>query len=244
MLAKPEKLYLEILFFIVGLVLGAWASVAQAQENSGATILKIAGKAEILSQGQRLPAHEGFRLSPGQSIQLVGGGEVRLSTNGGKVQVRVLADTTVKYDGEVDANGQPWGPSSKLREVSTGGSGQMAPQISVPVGKLEIQVEPGQELRVVCPLIMAAVRGTRFNISVELDGSSTVTTLEGRVATYGRNGELRLISSGQSAQVTARAYSNFLANQGVSVPRGSWREAPAQTQAAVDDRTLGNIFGP
>ncbi|MDR2140268.1 MAG: FecR family protein [Deltaproteobacteria bacterium] len=241
---KAKIFYLGLLALWVGLVFGAWGAPAQAQEGSGATVLKIAGKAEILSQGQRQPAREGYRLSPGQSIQLIGGGEVRLSTAGGRVQVRVLADTTVKYDGEVDANGQPWGPTSRYREVSTGGSGQMAPQLSVPVGKLEVQVESGQELRVVCPLIMAAVRGTKFNINVERDGTSLVATLEGRVATYGRNGEIRLTSAGQNSQVTARAYSNFLANRGVAAPQGSWREIPAETQAEVDDQTLGEIFDP
>ncbi|MDR2141594.1 MAG: hypothetical protein LBR11_07385 [Deltaproteobacteria bacterium] len=80
-------------------------------------ILKVAGKAEILSQGQRQPARESFRLSPVQSIQLVGGGEVRLSINGGKVEVRVLTDTTVKRDGGVEVNCQPGSPPPNIARI-------------------------------------------------------------------------------------------------------------------------------
>jgi hypothetical protein len=82
-----------------------------------------------------------------------------------------------------------------------------------------------------------------FVVTVDLDGTSTVNTLEGRVATYGRNGEIRLTSSGQTAQVTARKYSEHLAKKGVATSGGNWRNAPRRTQERVDNETVGNIFG-
>ncbi|MDR1606877.1 MAG: FecR family protein, partial [Deltaproteobacteria bacterium] len=199
------------IFWLLGLIFFACfvgTTLAQAQNQADSPIIiKVAGKAEILAQGRRLKAREGQILAPGQSIQLIGGGEVRLSTSNGKIKVKVFDDTIVKFDGQVEANSQPWSPpTSQYEKTSTTPSSHKAPQFVVPVGKLEVQVEPGQELRVVCPLIMAAVRGTLFTVNVSGDGTSRVETLDGRVATYGRNGEIHLTSSGQSSQVTARAY--------------------------------------
>jgi hypothetical protein len=221
---------------------GSSIAITEAQAQNEATILKVAGKAEILAQGRRLPARQGQKLLPGQSVQLIGGGEVLLTSNNGKVQVRVLDNTTVKFDGDVVANSQPWDSSSRYQKTSSS-SPKEAPQFSVPVGKLEFRVEPGQELRVVCPLIMAAVRGTVFVVTVDLDGTSTVNTIEGRVATYGRNGEIRLTSSGQTAQVTARKYEDHLAKKGVATSGGTWKNVPPRTQARVDNETVGNTFG-
>jgi hypothetical protein len=115
--------------------------------------------------------------------------------------------------------------------------------MSVPVGRLEVEVQPGQELRLVMPLIMAAVRGTRFTVSVDLDGTSRVNTFDGAVAAYGRNGEFRLTLAGQTAEVTARAYVSFLAAQGVSAPGGNWKNVPPRTQERVDNSVIGPVFG-
>ncbi|MDR2142371.1 MAG: FecR family protein [Deltaproteobacteria bacterium] len=226
------------------LLLAFLLSSALAWAQDGPVVLQVAGKAQILEAGRRFEVKEGLRLSPGQSIRLIGGGEVRLSAAGGKIAIKVLGDSTVKYDGQKDANERPWAdPVPGYQRTSTT-DGKKVPQFSVPIGRLEVEVQPGQELRMVCPLIMAAVRGTRFTVTVEQDGTSRVETFEGQVAAYGRNGEIRLTMAGQRAEVSARDYTAHLAANGVVTPRGGWRHVPARSQERVDDQTLGVIFGP
>jgi hypothetical protein len=49
--------------------------------------------------------------------------------------------------------------------------------------------------------------------------------------------------AGQSAEVTAGAYADYLSARGVSVPPGgTWQDVPASAQENVDNETLGNIF--
>jgi hypothetical protein len=93
-------------------------------------------------------------------------------------------------------------------------------------------------------LILAAVRGTVFTVTVAADGTSRVDTLEGQVATYGRQGEMTLTRPGQSAEVTARQYSTFLADKGVSAPSGDWRRVSENERQRVDNQTLAPIFSP
>jgi hypothetical protein len=218
-------------------------SQAVSAQDGQISVLKIAGKAEILERGRSSTAREGQRLYPGQSVRLIGGGEVSLSSQDGRIKIKVQDNTTVTYDGEVGINIQPWSKSGPGYRKTTVKEDPMAPQFSVPVGKLEVEVQPGQELRMVMPLIMAAVRGTFFTVNVQTDGTSVLSTLEGAVATYGRHGDMRLTMAGQSAEVTARAYADYLSAKGVSVPPGgTWQDVPASIQESVDNETLGNIF--
>ncbi|MDR1085367.1 MAG: FecR family protein [Deltaproteobacteria bacterium] len=234
-----EKYLILPLVLAVILLRGGSELLAQTGE---VTILKIAGKAEILEQGRSVAAKEGQRIRPGQSVRLVGGGEVSISSQNDRIRIRVQDDTTLKYDGDTGANTLPWSRTNPdYRKIAA--EDKKVPQFSVPVGRLEVEVVPGQELRLVCPLIMAAVRGTVFLVNVEYDGTSRISTLEGVVATYGRHGESRLTLAGQSAEVTAGLYTGYLISRGVNVPSGgTWQDVPAGTQERVDNETLGGIF--
>jgi hypothetical protein len=77
-------------------------------QDAAPKIVAVAGKAEILERGRRFSAKEGQRLLAGQSIELVGGGEVRLSSDDGRIVVKVTTGTSVRYDGYVGASSQPW----------------------------------------------------------------------------------------------------------------------------------------
>ncbi|MDR0549141.1 MAG: FecR domain-containing protein [Deltaproteobacteria bacterium] len=211
---------------------------ALAQE-AAPTILQVAGKAQIIERGRRTPARTGQRLLAGQTIELVGGGEVRVATVDGRIKIRVTSDSTVRYDGEVEANSQPWTLGPTTRRAA---SGDTSPQFFASKGKLEIEVAPGQRLRLLCPLILAAVRGTVFTVTVEADGTSRVDTLEGQVATYGRQGEMTLTRPGQSVEVSARQYSSYLTSKGVNVPSGDWRRISENERQRVDNQTLSPIF--
>ncbi|MDR1871393.1 MAG: FecR family protein [Deltaproteobacteria bacterium] len=218
----------------------ALTSPARAQ-NEAPQITSIAGKAQILSRGRRTPAKEGQKLAPGDTIELIGGGEVQLSVSDGQINVKVLGGSKVKYDGAVSRNALPWSPLGQLKTAADG-PGE-TPQLSIPVGQVEVSVQPGQNLRLVAPLILAAVRGTDFSVAVELDGTSRINTRQGQVETYGRNGELKLTGPGQSAILTSREYTAYLAASGVNIPAGgSWKNVPATTQERVDRETLGEVF--
>jgi hypothetical protein len=229
---------INFLLGTVTLLLVFLASSLILVAQDGPTILKIAGKAEILEQGRKTPAKEGQRLSVGQSIQMVGGGEVQMTSSEGKIKLKVRDNTTVVYDGPVGRNSLPWRQSPSYREVGSSESSVTVPQFSVPVGRLEVDVVPGQDLRIQCPLIIASVRGTSFLVSVDLDGTSRIDTLEGRVDTFGRNGEFKLVLGGDNMQVTARQYADFLAAKGVASSGGNWRNVPARTQQSVDAEVL------
>jgi hypothetical protein len=240
-----REVIMRMVFIVIMAAVFAWGfggSLAFAQET-GPVVIKVAGKAEILERGRRQPAAEGHKLLPGQSIELVGGGEVILSSNDGKITVKVLKDSSVRYDGYAAANERPWGSAPVYRPVAS--QKENVSQFTASKGKLEVQVTPGQPLRLVSPLIIAAVRGTNFTVTVDMDGSSRVETVEGQVATYGRNGDMRLATAGQSAQITAGDYAAHLeANGVITPPGGTWRDVPAADQERVDDQTLGVIFSP
>ena len=232
-------------FFFLAFFLGAFSrgslALAQEKEKDEPTVVQVAGKAQILEQGRRRPDRAGQRLLVGQAIELVGGGEVRLSMANGKVKIKVASDSTVRYDGPVEADGQPWATGPVTRKVA---AEEEAPQFFAEKGKLEIEVAPGRRLRILCPLILAAVRGTVFTIEVAADGTSRLNTIEGQVATYGRQGEMGLSRPGQSFTVTAREYTSYLATKGVEAPLGDWRKVPANEQERVDNQALGPVFSP
>jgi hypothetical protein len=111
------------------------------------------------------------------------------------------------------------------------------------LGEADVVVVPGQPLRLVTPLVVAAVRGTRFIVSVALDGSSVVNTVEGQVLAVGRNGVAQVLGAGQGFQLTSSQYVNFLQESGINVPQGEWRGLDARTVERIDTQTLGDTAG-
>jgi hypothetical protein len=81
MMARQFFLPAGVLAFLLAFFTSSLVLTAQ----DGLVINRIAGKAEILEQGRRSPARTGQRLLAGQSVQIVGGGEVQMSTSGGRI---------------------------------------------------------------------------------------------------------------------------------------------------------------
>ncbi|MDR1085530.1 MAG: hypothetical protein LBP22_11925, partial [Deltaproteobacteria bacterium] len=102
---RYSAVFLVLLLALTGL------SQAVLAKDSQVSVLKIAGKAEIIERGRSSAAREGQRLYPGQSVRLIGGGEVSLSSQDGRIKIKVQDNTTVTYDGEVGENTQPWSKS-------------------------------------------------------------------------------------------------------------------------------------
>jgi hypothetical protein len=106
----------------------------------------------------------------------------------------------------VDINSISW-KEGDVREASMpqtpGGSG---PHFSLNQGKAEVEVVDGQPLRVVTPLLMAAVRGTHFIVTVAADGTSSFTTIEGQVFAVTRTGVAQMTTAGGGMQMSASGY--------------------------------------
>jgi hypothetical protein len=233
-LEKATIIFLWIIFIL------SFQQQALAQNNNP-KVLKLAGRAEILEMGRRTPAKEGQFLAPGQTIELVGGGEVQLLADRGQTKLTLKGNTTLEYTGPI-VKVRPW--SGNYEAASGGKSGEDAVQYKLPKGEVEIDAKPLSKLQIVTPLVLAAVRGTHFIVTVGPDGSTTVRTLEGTVEFLSRQGEVHMIGAGQSRDLTAAAYTRFLASRGITVPPGGdWRSVPANRQEQVDREVVGPLFG-
>jgi hypothetical protein len=222
---------------LLALVPAAWAQEAPK-------ILEISGKARLLAAGKDLgPAKAGRILAPGQAIQLAGAGEVRLSAQNGRVEITAGEGAALRYDGQVNENSQPWKSSRQvqLAGVKAALAGN-TPQFTVGEGQVTAEVTKGQPLRLVAPLVTAAVRGTRFSLAVAPDGSSNMNTQQGRVEATSRSGQVRQVSAGGSLSLSAGQFADFLKTQGISVPRGDWRQVSPAALEKVDDQTFAGRF--
>ncbi|MDR2339305.1 MAG: FecR domain-containing protein [Deltaproteobacteria bacterium] len=235
-------------FLALGLalaLLSLWglADTLHAQKKQGAKVLSVKGKAEIKSAGRTKTARRGDIMEPGDTISVPPNGNVKLGTPEGNAEVTLSGGTTLSYDGPTNVNSRPWSPGPAV-PARAGEESDIGPQFSVTEGEAEVLVTPGQPLRVVTPLLVAAVKGTRFKIKVEPDGSSTLNTTEGLVLAVSRDGTVKTSGPGDTVRVTANDYTAFLRKNGVR-PQGDgdWRTADTQAIEKVDIRIHGDKMG-
>jgi hypothetical protein len=213
-----------IWFLLVFLVTSFFSSPAWAQ-SEGAKIVTIMGQAEILAAGVWREARVDEYLKPGESVRLVGGGVVRVSAEDDKISITLDEETVLRYDGAVAPDDRPWKDGVPFVRTGRGEPTPAVevPQFTVPYGRTDVSVTPGQPLRVVAPLIAAAVRGTRFTLAVALDGSSSLSAVEGEVLAISRTGAAQIMGAGGGMSLTADEFGQFLSQAGVSPPGGDWR---------------------
>jgi hypothetical protein len=242
MVVSPKKLAFR---FLALTALTIWLAVpdsVQAQ-TSQVKIVRILGQAEILSAGTWREAKTDEFVQPGDTVRLVGDGQVELITEDEMIETTMKGETAVRYDGLVNPGSRPWkdglpfAPVSQLEE----GVGQKIPQFTVPYGETDVVVVPGQPLRVITPLIAAAVRGTRFALTVALDGTSSLSTIEGEVLAVSRAGAVQMIGAGGGMQVTSGQFAQFLQQSGLNVPGGDWQAVDLNALERVDLQTLGDV---
>jgi hypothetical protein len=245
---NPDPLYfftkrwLRFLGQGIALTVAAIFLSAPALAQPGPEVVSIMGHAEILSAGKWRQAKTGDFIKPGDTVLVVGDGEVTLSSDGGKAEVALKKDTMASYDGDVDPNSRPWkqGQPEAATASQTRGPANKATQYTVSQGQAEAVVVPGQQLRVITPLIAAAVRGTRFIVTVAIDGSSSLSTLEGQVLAMGRNGVSSVVSAGGGFQLTSSQYATFLQQSGINVPTGDWQSLDMGALDKLDPQTLSD----
>ncbi|MDR1051658.1 MAG: hypothetical protein LBP95_11420 [Deltaproteobacteria bacterium] len=216
-----------------------------ASAGDGVEVVSVMGRAEILSAGVWREAKKGDQVKSGESLRVDDAGEATLAGRGNVIEVSVKKGATVSFDGLVDVDSRPWrreGPELRTAGGAdvpeSGGPGVLAPQFSVPRGQAAVTVVPGQPLRVVAPLVMAAVRGTSFIMTVAADGGSTLNTIEGQVLATSRTGLTQMVGPGQSFSLSANQYASFLQQSGVDVPGDGWRGVDSNTLEQVDSSTF------
>jgi hypothetical protein len=211
-----------------------------ADDNPEIVSISVMGRAEILSSGVWYEAKTGEIVKPGEWVRVVGDGEMSLSGNDGKSTVTLKDQTSVRYDGVVDPNSRPWrngAPvTSAYAPVQPGG--EATPQYTIQNGEVEVEVTPGQPLRVITPLIASAVRGTNFVVTVSKDGSSRLKTIEGTVFVLSRTGQSQEVKTGSSMKLTSSQYVQFLRQNGVNVPDGDWLSVEPDALEQLDAKYL------
>jgi hypothetical protein len=200
-------------------------------------VIKIAGKAEILEKGKWTKLKTGRELWEGQSIRLVKGGEVALTSEAGKLEIIITDGSVIKYKGLVPEKKVPWGSSTRPASTSNSNS-KIIPEFELLEGNANVSVEKGQPLRVITPLVIAAVRGTGFSAIVEPDGSSTIKVYDGSVMVVGRDGKSQIVNAGFSYRLTAAQYVEYLKKSKVNIPPKGWRDVPSQQLETVDSKTF------
>jgi organic radical activating enzyme len=229
------KTNFAILFLTLAISLLLLGQTVIAQENP--KIVKIAGKAEILRNGQWFKAKAGSELLAGQSIRLVKGNEITLISEGGKIEIVISNGSAIKFNGVVPEKSVPWAPMI-VKSKSSSSKSPLTPEIELLEGQTSVTVTGGQPVRVVTPLIIAAVRGTKFSVFVEQDGSSKVIVRDGSVMAIGRNGKNEIVEAGSTYQLTAEQFVDFLKRNKVKIPPEGWRNVPNHQLQALDARTF------
>jgi hypothetical protein len=181
-------------------------------------------------------------LSPGQTIKMEGAGDIQIYSEDGRIQITAQEGSVILFDGMVKMEAKPWLEDRPVlaREVKGQKPEKLAPQFRIHLGQAEVQVAPGQELRLASPLIISAVRGTKFSMSVKEDGSSKLSVLEGKVLSIARDGQIKMLEAGRAVELTAAKFTEYLRGLNIKIPDGvDWRSVDRQ----VLDRAVSQTFG-
>lgn len=206
-------------------------------------VVQVSGKAEIVQSGVTAKAAAGQVLNPGDEIRVAGKGSVRLESESGRIAITVKKNTNVSYDGLVTPKDVPWTASRKAKQGGRSAK-KGVPQFSCTAGEAEAQVTPGQPLNLLTPLIVAAVRGTDFEVKVKSDASSSVQVREGRVMAVNRTGQVSNLTGGMLASLSSDEYVRHLRDLGVSIAVGQdWRSLDTGLLDKLDADLFGGAFG-
>jgi hypothetical protein len=184
-------------------------------------------------------------LTPGQSIKLEGGSDVRIVSSDGRIQITSKEGSVILFEGFVKNESKPWLTdhpvlASETTEAAQTARPKLVPQFKIDLGQAEVEVVPGQEMRLASPLIISAVRGTKFSMSVAKDGSSALNVLEGKVLSMARNGKVELLEAGKAVELSAAKFTEFLKGLNVKIPEGGdWRKVDSK----VLTETVQTAFG-
>ena len=160
-------------------------------------VIHVSGKAEIrvsaASSWERLRTKT--PLPAGAAVRIQGKGAVTVHDDAAGTTIKTGPDTELGYEG----SGVPEGSQSPA-------SGKPVPSYSLPAGKADVSVKPGNNIDLLTPLILTSVRGTQYTAVVGGDGSTTITVREGVVLTLDKFGNRGRLSAGQSQSMTALEY--------------------------------------
>lgn len=165
-------------------------------------VVQVSGKAEMranaASSWQKL--RTGTPLPAGAAVRVQGGGSVTVHDKAAGTTIKTGPDSELGYEGTVVLPESSQSP----------GSGKPVPSYSLPEGKADISVDPGNNIDLLTPLLLTSVRGTRYTASVARDGSSAVAVGNGVVLTLDKFGNKARLSAGQQIGMTATEYIGIL----------------------------------
>ncbi len=181
----------------------AWAAflllaVMAGHALADPAVVRVSGKAEMRSNAGASwkKLQSGTSLPAGASVRTPAGSSVTVRDDAARVTVTVGPNTELGYEGQAPA---PEGSQSPA-------SDKPVPTYSLPAGKAEVSVEPGNNVDLLTPLILTSVRGTRYTASVKGDGSTHVAVKTGIVLTLDKFGNRARLSGGQEQSMTALEY--------------------------------------
>lgn len=159
-------------------------------------VITLSGRAEIryAASKQWLPVSKGIAVTPGAAVRVEGKGKLVIGDEASKITLN--NDTQLHYEGSAPVTaGESRPPENRS-----------VPLYSLPAGKVNVEVKPGNPLDLLTPLIVTAVRGTRFNATVDADGSSRINVTRGSVFVRDKLNRERTLKAGQSHFVSAVEY--------------------------------------
>lgn len=212
------------------------SSLYAADED--AKIIRLSGKTEIYTWGMWHPAEEGQQVRPGESVRVIGPGEVTVETADGRIKVTGKDDTTLLYNGLVDTRITPW-KNARIARDPEYRADEDAPKIRqffCPEGEVSVEATTGERLNLVTPLITASVRGTVFNMNVSDNAASGVNVANGMVDAFGRMSNRLMVCPGERMEVSSKQFLARLRCSGYCLPEDAdWREYDYDVFDALDE---------
>ncbi|MDR2140522.1 MAG: FecR domain-containing protein [Deltaproteobacteria bacterium] len=221
-----------------------WTGPALAEDNSQSALanpLAINVKPSPSADQVGQPTKKVESLLPGQTIKMQGGGEMRIFSEDGRIEITAEEGSVILFEGMVKVESKPWLEDRPVLAREASDNVKLVPQFRLNLGQANVQVVTGQEMRLATPLITSAVRGTSFKMEVAQDGSSTLDVLEGKVLSMARDGQVSLLEAGKSARLTAAKFTEFLQGLSVEIPLGGdWRDVDPQVLNGAVSRAFGS----
>lgn len=238
MQASKQSVAVRISLVLAIAIFAAFVVAPHVLAGDAPQIMKVAGRAEILKMGQWRDAAIGDTLSPGDMVRTGEGGEMTLSAEDDAINITTRPDTEVRYEGKIAAAAKPWLSAELLMDEGDAPGENLTQQFSTPKGEVEADVKTGTKLRIVAPLLTAAVRGTNFVMRAHEDGSSYLTVQKGAVDAFNRAGQTEVVTEGLDFSFTTSEFNIILRERGILDAGQSWRDLPAQVVDAFTNEQL------
>ena len=173
-----------------------------AQVRAEPKVIQVSGRAEIRAHAaanwERLRAKTA--LPAGASVRVRDKGSVTLQDDSAQTTITIRGNSRLGYEGT----------AKPAKDAPRPEAQKPVPHYSLPHGDADIRVVPGRTIDVQTPLILTSVRGTRYLVAVQPDGSSSVRVSRGTVSVTDRFGTVSTVNKGQRYSLTTLQHIEML----------------------------------